>query len=124
MVDHPGEQLLLGIIARGVAHHALVLGQLAFKVERIVPFERGILDLRAFRRVRLGLLRKLAHRVFSLTGAISPLAPSLGARLASGKRRADITGDQPLSSKAVGPRPIDRRMPSDRSRSTIRSSIF
>src|SRR5207248_2293808 len=39
--EHARKQFLLGVIARGVAHHALFLGQLAFEVERIVPFECG-----------------------------------------------------------------------------------
>src|SRR5262249_6892676 len=60
--EHARKQLLLSVIARGVAHHALVLAQLAFKVERIVPFERGVLDLRGFDAALLGLFRNLRHR--------------------------------------------------------------
>ena len=57
-LEHAREQFLLRIVARGVAHHALFLGQLAFQVERIVPFERGVLDrdrlwFRVFRKLRL-----------------------------------------------------------------------
>ena len=67
--EHARKQLLLRIVARGVAHHALFLGELAFEVERIVPFERGVLDLRAFRRVLLGLFRQLRHRGSPWIGA-------------------------------------------------------
>ena len=42
--EHAREQLVLRIAARGVAHHALLLGELAFEVERILPVERGVLD--------------------------------------------------------------------------------
>ena len=48
-MEHAREQLFLGVIARGVAHHALFLGQLAFEVERIVPAERRVLDLDGLR---------------------------------------------------------------------------
>ena len=44
-LEHARKQLFLGVVARGVAHHALFLGQLAFEVERIVPVERRVLDL-------------------------------------------------------------------------------
>ena len=37
------QQLVLGIGARGVAHHALVFGELLIEQERIVPFECGAL---------------------------------------------------------------------------------
>ena len=36
------KQLVLGIAARGVAHHAFFRGELAFEVERIVPVEVGL----------------------------------------------------------------------------------
>ena len=38
-----GNSLSLRIAARGVAHHALFFGELAFQVERILPNERDIL---------------------------------------------------------------------------------
>ena len=59
--EHAREQLLLRIIARGVAHHALFLGELAFEAERIVPLERRVLDLDADRLAFLGLFRQLRH---------------------------------------------------------------
>ena len=39
--EHARKQLLLRIAARGVAHHALVLGQLAFELERVLPVVAG-----------------------------------------------------------------------------------
>ena len=83
--DDAGEQLLLRIVARGVAHHALLGGQFAFEVERIVPFERGILDERAFGLERFGFFRDLTHRCSSAGGA-----PRLAAKLRrrSGGRQA------------------------------------
>ena len=56
--EHAREQFLLGVIARGVAHHPLFFGQFAFEIERILPFEGGILDLDRF---AFALLRKLRH---------------------------------------------------------------
>ena len=60
-LEHARKQLLLRIVARGVAHHALFLGQLAFKIERVVPLERRVLDreglaVALFRKLRHGLL--------------------------------------------------------------------
>ena len=43
-VEHARHQLVLRIVARGVAHHALFLGQLAFEIERVLPVEVGVLD--------------------------------------------------------------------------------
>ncbi len=43
-LDHPRHQLVLRKAARGVAHHALLFGQLAFEIERILPVEMGVLD--------------------------------------------------------------------------------
>src|SRR5262249_40651872 len=60
--EHARKQFLLRVVARGVAHHALFLAQLAFKVERIVPPERGVFDLRGFGAALLGFLRNLRHR--------------------------------------------------------------
>ena len=40
--EHAREQLLLRIGARGVAHHALVLGELALEIERVLPVEGGV----------------------------------------------------------------------------------
>ena len=40
--EDAGKQLVLGIAARGVAHHAFFRGELAFEVERIVPVEVGL----------------------------------------------------------------------------------
>jgi hypothetical protein len=40
--EDTGKQLVLGIAARGVAHHAFFRGELAFEVERIVPVEVGL----------------------------------------------------------------------------------
>ena len=37
--EHAREQFLLRIGARGVAHHALVLGELALEIERVLPVE-------------------------------------------------------------------------------------
>ena len=74
--DDARKQLLLGIVARGVAHHALFLGQLAFEVERIVPFERGVLDLGAFRLAFSRLLRNLGHRASPRVTAKSSLEAS------------------------------------------------
>src|SRR5262249_34995602 len=45
-LNDPGKQFVLGIAARGVAHHALFLGQLTFEVERGFPVERCILGAR------------------------------------------------------------------------------
>ena len=42
--EHAREQLVLRIAARGVAHHALLFGELAFEVERVLPVEGRILD--------------------------------------------------------------------------------
>ena len=56
--DHARKQFLLGVIARGVAHHPLLFGQFTFEIERIFPFEGGILDLDRF---AFALLRKLRH---------------------------------------------------------------
>src|SRR5213075_1966526 len=39
---HARQELLLAIVARAVAHHALFLGELVFEEERIVPLERGL----------------------------------------------------------------------------------
>ena len=63
------KQLLLRIIARGIAHHALFFGQLAFEIERIVPFERGVLDQRAFRH------RCSASGFRSFPQAVTSVAP-------------------------------------------------
>ena len=35
------KQLALRIVARGVAHHALLFGKLAFEIERVLPVEGG-----------------------------------------------------------------------------------
>src|SRR5262249_4366524 len=55
------------------------LGQLTFQVERVVPFERGVLDLRRFGAALLGLLRNLRHR-----GLLGGSRASLGLFAASG----------------------------------------
>src|SRR6516165_5211372 len=44
--EHAWEQLVLRIAARGLAHHALFLGELAFEIERILPVEGGVLAVR------------------------------------------------------------------------------
>ncbi len=54
--DHARKKLLLRIGARGVAHHALLVGQLAFEVEGVLPVERGL-------RQRGGLLLALGARL-------------------------------------------------------------
>jgi hypothetical protein len=56
--EHARKQFVLGVIARGVAHHPLFLGQFTFEIERILPFEGGVLDLDRF---AFALLRKLRH---------------------------------------------------------------
>ena len=40
-LQHPRHQLVLGIAARGVAHHALFLGQLVLEQERVFPVKFG-----------------------------------------------------------------------------------
>ena len=50
--EHARKQLVLRIAARAVAHHALLLGQLAFEVERVLPVEGGVGDRRG-RRLRV-----------------------------------------------------------------------
>ncbi len=57
--EHAREQFVLRIAARGVAHHALLFRQLAFQIERILPVERGVLELRG--RPLLALLGGLRH---------------------------------------------------------------
>jgi hypothetical protein len=57
--EHARKELVLRIAARGVAHHALFLGEFAFEVERILPVERGILGLR--RRVMPARFSGLRH---------------------------------------------------------------
>ena len=57
--QHAREQLVLGVAARGVAHHALFFRELALEIERILPVERGVLELR--RGPMLALLGGLRH---------------------------------------------------------------
>ncbi len=64
--EHARKQLVLRIGARGVAHHALVLGELAFEVERIVPAGRW-LGAGGFRLVFLGG----AHAELLLVSAVA-----------------------------------------------------
>src|SRR4029453_3136846 len=47
--QHAGKELVLRIAARGRAHHALLLGELAFEIERVLPVERGFLLARLLR---------------------------------------------------------------------------
>ena len=68
--EHARQQLLLGVVARGVAHHALVLGQFAFEVERIVPFEVGVLEQG---RLGVALFRRLAGFLGHLRHGVSCL---------------------------------------------------
>ena len=110
-VEHARKQLLLRIVARGVAHHALFLGQFAFEVERIVPFERGVLDLGAFRLVLFRFFRKLGHRR-------SPWlrCRSLGGRRSTAARapRRCRSGRVSLSRRTHAPvAQLDRALPSE-----------
>ena len=57
--QHAREQLVLRVAARGVAHHALFFRELALEIERILPVERGVLELR--RGPMLALLGGLRH---------------------------------------------------------------
>src|SRR5262249_19244386 len=63
--QHPGHELVLGVVARGVAHHALLFRELILEQERVFPMEIGLL-------VRFGV-----HDVASLfrcAGSWSPVA--------------------------------------------------
>ena len=77
-LEHARKQLVLRIVARGVAHHALFFGQLALKVERVVPFERAVLDLDRF---GFALFRRLRHLVLLLIRFPHPEAPARSAGL-------------------------------------------
>ena len=71
--QHARHQLVLRIAARGVAHHALFFGQLAFEVERVLPVERGVLELR--RGSLLALAGGLRHGMLPGLG-VTPFMPT------------------------------------------------
>src|SRR5262249_59544369 len=52
-LEHARKELLLGVATGAVAHHPLVLGQLAFEVKRILPVECGGGERRGGRPVAL-----------------------------------------------------------------------
>ena len=112
--EHARKQLLLRIIARGVAHHALFLGQLAFEVERILPFERGVLDLGGFGVAFFRFFRELGHCICSLNaGAKLRSAP---AQAASAVAVAAPAAFRYLGRDAVPFAPVaqlDRALPSE-----------
>jgi hypothetical protein len=58
------KKLVLRIAARGIAHHALFLRELAFEIERVVPVERCFLARRL--RPLLELLGGLRHGMLPL----------------------------------------------------------
>ena len=62
--DHARHQIALRKPARGVAHHALVFGKLAFKIERVFPHERCVLQHRGHTTAFLGRLRHEASLEF------------------------------------------------------------
>jgi hypothetical protein len=64
--EHAREQLVLRVAARGVTHHALFFGELAFEVERVLPIERGLLELR--RRPVLARFGGLRHGMLPGSG--------------------------------------------------------
>ena len=110
--DHTRQQLLLRIVARGVAHHALFFGQFAFEIEGIVPLERGVLDGGALRPCRFGLLRDLTH------GG----APAVPVKLRSrncGRQAAAVAGSaafgylQATATRLAPVAQLDRALPSE-----------
>ena len=94
--EHARKQLLLRIVARGVAHHALFLGQLAFEIERIVPLERRVLDREG---LAVALLRKLRHEVLLPDSVI--LRRPRAAR--ASKDMADGPGPSPFEARRFVP---------------------
>src|SRR6185437_1139554 len=79
-------QIALREAARGVAHHALVFGQLAFQIERVLPDERRILEHRGYATAFLGCLRHETSSEFR-RAIIDPGAGSWPTLRASGLRR-------------------------------------
>jgi hypothetical protein len=41
-LGHPGEQLVLAVRSGGIAHHALVIRELAIQQKRVLPIEGGV----------------------------------------------------------------------------------
>ena len=76
-LEHAGKQLLLRIVARGVAHHALFLGEFAFEVERVFPVESRVLDRGG---LAVALFRRLRHELL-LENVRHPEAPARSAGL-------------------------------------------
>src|SRR5262249_2007701 len=110
--EHAREQLVLGIAARGVAHHALFLGELAFEVERILPVERGVLALR--HRAMAAGLGGLGHRMLRAWAAPtrSPRELQLpGSRPAAAGNAPNLYAPPPPRDFKGPPRPLPRPEP-------------
>ena len=94
--EHAREQFVLRIAARGVAHHALFLGQLAFEIERVRPSRTpasvsGAVDFLA--RVVAGCCRVLDMPLYTGVRDITLLPLPL-------RLRCDIEGTKGARSSA------------------------
>ena len=107
-LDHPRHQLVLRIAARGVAHHALFLGQLPFEIERVLPVETRVLEGR--RCLGRAFFGGLAHFSSSKPGG-SPAAQGSGIMSFGRHSNEPFIAFQ----ATMGPK-MDRRRPSIRNR--------
>src|SRR6266542_315290 len=119
MMPRSNRSSRLSMSTRGVAHHALLLGELAFEVERVLPVERGILGL--WRRVMPARLGGLRHRMlpdFGLGLGSHVILQRSGVHLGSCPGQASPENTvaafhahvHPMDSRGLPPRPARSRI--------------
>ncbi len=84
-LEHPRRELALSVGARGIAHHAFLLGELRLEQQRIVPGELGLLGLGFERGVHAAVSVDDLEK--NQASAVSNDTPSMARRFSHGLGR-------------------------------------